>query len=98
MQFPGQLEEQAMFDDAGRVMFAALHAAARARLGAEHACLAPLARAAEASDAVAVAEAEAALRALPETDQAEIMAAAHAALRADPRAWLALWPGGPKPL
>lgn len=85
-----------MFDDAGRVMFTAIHAAARARLGAEHPCIAPLARAAAAADAAAVAEAESALRILAEADQAEIMAAAHRALRSDPGAWLSLWPGGPE--
>ena len=84
-----------MFDDAGRVIFTAVHAAALARLGAEHPCLVPLARAAAAADPAAAAEAETALRALPEADQVEIMAAAHGALRADPRAWLALWSGGP---
>ena len=84
-----------MFDDAGRVILTAVHAAALARLGAAHPCLAPLARAAATADPAAVAAAEAALRALSETDQVEIMAAAHGALRADPRAWLALWPGGP---
>ena len=39
--------------------------------------------------------AEDALRALPEADRLALFSAAHAALRSDPRAWLALWTGGP---
>lgn len=82
-----------MFDDAGKVMFTALHAAACARLGAGNPCTLALAAAAESPDADTVAAAEAALRALPEADQTELMGAAHRTLRSDPRAWLALWPG-----
>ncbi len=83
-----------MFDDAGRVMFTALHAAAQARCGADHACTAALAEAARSPVPAAVAAAEAAIRALPEEDQTALMAEAHRALRSDPKAWLALWPGG----
>jgi hypothetical protein len=82
-----------MFDNAGRVMFTTLAEVAVARFGAGHPCVEALSRAAE--DPGRVGEAEAALRALPEADQQAIMAAAHARLRADPRAWLALWSGGP---
>lgn len=84
-----------MFDDAGRVMFRALHAAALERLGEGHDCTGALAAAAEEPRGPGLARAEAALRALPAADQEALMAAAHAALRTDPAAWLALWPGGP---
>lgn len=86
-----------MFDDAGRVMFTALHAAARTRLGEAHACTAALAAAAASPDRAAVAAAEAALRALPEQEQTALMAEAHRTLRGDPQAWLSLWPGGARP-
>lgn len=84
-----------MFDDAGRVMFTALHAAAAARLGAEHPCAAALAAAAAAPRGPEMRAAEAALRALPEADRVAIMAEVHCSLRSDPQAWLAVWPGGP---
>lgn len=83
-----------MFDDAGKVMFTALHAAAAARLGADHPCTAALAAAAEGPAPPAVAAAEAALRALPEAEQAALMGEAHRSLRSDPQAWLALWSAG----
>ncbi len=85
-----------MFDDAGRVMFAALHAAALARCGAGHPCTAALAAAAADPDRARVATAEAALRELPEAERTALMAEAHCALRSDPQAWLALWRGGPR--
>lgn len=84
-----------MFDNAGRVMFTALREAAVARFGATHPCCAALGLAAEAPSGEALAMAEDALRALPEADRLALFSAAHAALRSDPRAWLALWPGGP---
>lgn len=83
-----------MFDDAGRVMFSALHAAALARYGAAHPCTVALAVAAQAAERAAVAAAEAELRALPESDQTALMAEAHRTLRSDPQAWLSLWRGG----
>lgn len=86
-----------MFDNAGRVMFTALHAAALARLGPDHPCTGVLATAASAPDADAVRAAELALRALPEPDRLALMEAAHRTLRSDPAAWLALWPGGARP-
>lgn len=83
-----------MFDTAGRVMFTALHAAAEARLGADHPCTRALAGAAAAPEPEAVRAAELALHALPDAEQVALAEAAHAALRSDPAAWLALWPGG----
>ncbi|TPE49873.1 hypothetical protein [Amaricoccus solimangrovi] len=81
-----------MFENAGRVIFTTLHEVALAKLGAGHACVSALARAAAEPEAAAVAEAETALRALPEAERTAIMGAAHARLRSDPAAWLALWP------
>lgn len=83
-----------MFDNAGRVMFTALHTAAEARLGAEHPCTGALAAAALDPAPDAVRAAEDALRALPEADRLALMEATHRTLRTDPAAWLALWPGG----
>jgi len=84
-----------MFDDAGRVMFTALHRAAVARLGPSHPCTAALAAAAAGPDATRVAAAETALRGLAAADREAIMAEVHRTLRSDPQAWLTLWPGGP---
>jgi hypothetical protein len=84
-----------MFDDAGRVVFTALRDAAQDRLGPSHPCREALARAATEPRGEAVAAAEGAMRELPEVERVAILGAAHRALRSDPRAWLALWPGGP---
>ncbi|MFT3973396.1 MAG: hypothetical protein QM699_08080 [Amaricoccus sp.] len=83
-----------MFDNAGRVMFTALHAAAEARLGPDHPCTRALATAARTPEPEAVRAAESLLRALPDTDRTALMQAAHQALRTDPAAWLAVWPDG----
>lgn len=83
-----------MFDDAGRVMFAALREAAVERLEPAHPCSAALAKAAAEPRGEEVAAAEAALRELPDADQVAIIGAVHRALRSDARAWLALWTGG----
>lgn len=85
-----------MFDNAGRVMFTALHTAAAARLGPDDPCTSALAVAADNPSPDAVAAAQAALVALPEVDRVGLMAAAHTALRSDPAAWLALLPEGPR--
>lgn len=84
-----------MFDDARRVMFTALHEAGTAQLPAGHPCLAALAAAAAAPSPAAVGAAQTALAALPEAERTALMAAVHARLRGHPRAWLALWAGGP---
>ena len=82
-----------MFENAGKVMFAALHAEALARLGPDHACVATLAEAASAPDPARTARAQAALDALPEADREALLGATHARLRSDPAAWLSLWHG-----
>lgn len=84
-----------MFDHAGKMIFAALHAEAVARLGADHPCASALAAAAESPEPANVRAAEAALRDLTEAERVALMEAAHRALRGNPLAWLALWPGGP---
>lgn len=80
-----------MFDDAGRVVFAALRAAAAERLGAVHPCTQALAAAEGGGEAVA---AQSALLALADADRDAVMETAHRALRSDARAWLMFWGGG----
>lgn len=80
-----------MFETAGKTFFAALRDAVARRLGADHACVQVMARAADLGDADATAAAQDALNALSGDLAAALMADVHKALREDTAGVLGAW-------